>query len=97
MNKLQTGDFILGQADLINNGMNHIMLHIGEGYIIHITETLFYDSKQKIVRNGIIMAKLNNSNYYTEIETKENIKKGNITKRFDSEIYIIRYKENKVL
>ena len=77
--------------------MNHIILHIGEGYIIHSTETLFYDSKQKIMRNGIIMAKLNSSNYYTELETKENIKNGNITKRLDSEIYIIRYKENKVL
>ena len=43
------------------------------------------------------MAKLNSSNYYTELETKENIKNGNITKRLDSEIYIIRYKENKVL
>ena len=49
------------------------------------------------MRNGIIMAKLNSSSCYTEIQTKENIKKGNVTKRFDSDIYIIRYKENKVL
>ena len=73
------------------------MLHIGEGYIIHSTENLFYDSKHIIMRNGILMAKLNSNNYYTELETKENINKGNITKRFDSDIYIIRYKENKVL
>ena len=41
LNKLQTGDFILGRVNLINNGMNHTMLHIGEGYIIHSTENLF--------------------------------------------------------
>ena len=67
LNKLQIGDFILGRADLINNGINHIMLHIGEGYIIHSTENLFYDNKQTIMRNGILMAKLNSSSCYTEI------------------------------
>lgn len=97
LNKLQTGDFILGKAKLINKGINHIMLYIGERYIIHSTETLFYDRKKKLMRNGILMTKLNNSNYYTELETKENIKKGNITKRFDSEIYIIRFIEIKKL
>ena len=34
------------------------------------------------------------ANYYTEIEIPENIEKGNITKRFDDKIYVIRYKEN---
>ena len=94
LNKLQIGDFILGKADKINDGINHIMLYIGEKYIIHSTGNFYYDNNKKVIRNGIFMQKLNNSNYYTELETNENIIKGNITKRFDSEIYIIRYKEN---
>ena len=92
MNKLQIGDMILGTAKKINKGLNHIILYIGEHYIIHSTRTLFYDKIKNKMRNGIFMDKLNNSNYFTELENYKNIIKGNITKRFDSNIYIIRYK-----
>ena len=84
---------ILGTAKKINEGLNHIMLYIGEQYIIHSTRALFYDKIKNKMRNGILMDKLNNSNYFTELETNKNIALGNITKRFDSNIYIIRYKE----
>ena len=93
LNKLQIGDMILGTAKKINEGLNHIILYIGEKYIIHSTRTLFYDKIKNKMRNGILMDKLNNSNYFTQLETNKNIESGNITKRFDSNIYIIRYKE----
>ena len=92
MNKLQIGDMILGTAKKIKEGLNHIILYIGEQYIIHSTRTLFYDKIKNKMRNGILMDKLNNSNYFTELENYKNIIKGNITKRFDSNIYVIRYK-----
>ena len=92
LNKLQIGDMILGTAKKINEGLNHIILYIGEQYIIHSTRTLFYDKIKNKMRNGILMDKLNNSNYFTELENYKNIIKGNITKRFDSNIYVIRYK-----
>ena len=93
MNKLQIGDMILGTAKIINERYNHIMLYAGEQYIMHSTKVQFYDKEKNEMRNGIVMQKLNNSNYFTELENYKNIQLGNITKRFDSEIYIIRYKE----
>ena len=69
------------------------MLYAGEQYIMHSTKVQFYDKEKNEMRNGIVMQKLNNSNYFTELENYKNIQFGNITKRFDSEIYIIRYKE----
>ena len=60
---------------------------------MHSTKVQFYDKEKNEMRNGIVMQKLNNSNYFTELENYKNIQLGNITKRFDSEIYIIRYKE----
>ena len=60
---------------------------------MHSTKVQFYDTEKNEMRNGIVMQKLNNSNYFTELENYKNIQLGNITKRFDSEIYIIRYKE----
>ena len=93
LNKLQIGDMILGTAKIINERYNHIMLYAGEQYIMHSTKVQFYDKEKNEMRNGIVMQKLNNSNYFTELENYKNIQLGNITKRFDSEIYIIRYKE----
>ena len=93
LNKLQIGDMILGTAKKINEGLSHIILYIGEQYIIHSTRTLFYDKIKNEMRNGIFMDKLNDSNYFIELENNRNIALGNITKRFDSNIYIIRYKE----
>ena len=94
LNKLQIGDMILGTAKIINERYNHIMLYAGEQYIMHSTKVQFYDKEKNEMRNGIVMQKLNNSNYFTELENYKNIQLGNITKRFDSEIYIIRYKEH---
>ena len=92
LNKLQIGDIILGTATSIRRG-NHMMLYIGENYIIHSIDNLIYDNDLKVIINGIIVQKLNRSNYFTEIETKKNILKKIITKRFDINIYVIRFKE----
>lgn len=96
LKKLQIGDLILGRATKINNGINHIVLYAGEEYIIHCTRGRYLGIETNEKRNGVVKEKLNDVNYYTELETLQNIENGNITHRFDSEIFILRYKEKKV-
>ena len=95
LNKLQIGDCILGQSSNINNGMNHIMLYVGEGYIIHCTKGRYLGIKTNKMRDGVVKESLIGINYYTELENLQNIKNGNITKRFDVRILVLRYKEKK--
>ena len=93
LNNLEIGDIILGRAKKLTEGINHILFYVGEGYIVHCTRGNFLGKKENEYRNGVVKEKMT-ANYYTEIETPENIEKGNITKRFDDKIYVIRYKEN---
>ena len=93
LNNLEIGDIILGRAKKLTDGINHILFYVGEGYIVHCTRGNFLGKKENEYRNGVVKEKMT-ANYYTEIETPENIEKGNITKRFDDKIYVIRYKEN---
>ena len=92
LNMLEIGDIILGRAKKLTGGINHILFYVGDGYIVHCTRGNFLGKKENEYRNGVVKEKMTD-NYYTEIETQENIEKGNITKRFDDEIYVIRYKE----
>lgn len=92
LDKLEVGDIILGRAKKLTGGINHIVIYVGEGYIIHCTRGNFLGKKENEYRDGVVKEKLTD-NYYTEIETKENVEKGNITKRFDDEICVIRYIE----
>ena len=92
INKLEVGDIILGRAKKINGGFNHIVFYVGDGYIVHCTRGNYLGKEENEFRNGVVKEKIN-TNYYTEIETTENIEKNNVTKRFDYEIYVIRYKE----
>ena len=92
INKLEVGDIILGRAKKINGGFNHVVFYVGDGYIVHCTRGNYLGKEENEFRNGVVKEKIN-TNYYTEIETTENIEKNNVTKRFDYEIYIIRYKE----
>ena len=92
LEKLEIGDIILGRAKKLVGGINHIIFYVGEGYIVHCTRGHYLGIKENEYRNGVVKEKLKN-NYYTEIETQENIEKGNINKRFDDEICVIRYKE----
>ena len=94
LNNLEIGDIILGRAIKLTKGINHIMFYVGEGYIVHCTRGNFLGKEKNEYRDGVVKEKLT-ANYYTEIETQENIEKGNITKRFDDKIYVIRFKENK--
>ena len=94
LNNLEIGDIILGRAIKLTKGINHIMFYVGEGYIVHCTRGNFLGKEENEYRDGVVKEKLT-ANYYTEIETQENIEKGNITKRFDDKIYVIRFKENK--
>ena len=94
LDNLEIGDIILGRAIKLTKGINHIMFYVGEGYIVHCTRGNFLGKEENEYRDGVVKEKLT-SNYYTEIETQENIEKGNITKRFDDKIYVIRFKENK--
>ena len=93
LKKLQIGDFILGQATNINEGINHIMLYVGEGNIIHCTKGRYLRIQTKKMRDGVVKESLYDSNYYTELESLQNILNGIETKRFDSLIAILRYKE----
>ena len=92
INKLEVGDIILGRSKKINGGFNHIVFYVGDGYIVHCTRGNFLGKEENEFRNGVVKEKIN-TNYYTEIESTENIEKNNVTKRFDYEIYVIRYKE----
>ena len=94
LNNLEIGDIILGRAIKLTKGINHIMFYVGEGYIVHCTRGNFLGKEENEYRDGVVKEKLT-ANYYTEIETQENIEKGNITKRFNDKIYVIRFKENK--
>ena len=94
LDNLEIGDIILGRAIKLTKGINHIMFYVGEGYIMHCTRGNFLGKEENEYRDGVVKEKLT-ANYYTEIETQENIEKGNITKRFDDKIYVIRFKENK--
>ena len=93
LNILEIGDIILGRAKKILGGINHILFYVGEGYYVHCTRGNLLGKKENRFREGVVKEKLE-ENYYTEIERQENIEKGNITKRFDGEIYVIRIKEN---
>ena len=93
LNILEIGDIILGRAKKILGGINHILFYVGEGYYVHCTRGNLLGKKENRFREGVVKEKLE-KNYYTEIERPENIEKGNITKRFDGEIYVIRIKEN---
>ena len=93
LNILEIGDIILGRAKKILGGINHILFYVGEGYYVHCTRGNLLGKKENRFREGVVKEKLE-KNYYTEIERQENIEKGNITKRFDGEIYVIRIKEN---
>ena len=93
LNILEIGDIILGRAKKILGGINHILFYVGEGYYVHCTRGNLLGIKENRFREGVVKEKLE-ENYYTEIERQENIEKGNITKRFDGEIYVIRIKEN---
>ena len=95
LKKLQIGDLILGRASYINGGVNHIMLYGGEGNIIHATRGRYLGIETNQMRNGVVKEKLNEVNYYTELESLENIQRGIVTKRFDIEILILRYKEKR--
>ena len=95
LKKLQIGDLILGRASYINDGVNHIMLYAGEEYIIHCTKGRYLGIQTNQMRNGVVKERLNKANYYTELESLENIQNGNITKRFDVEILVLRYKEKR--
>ena len=94
LSKLEIGDIILGTSKKLVNGINHILFYIGEGYIVHCTKGHFLGKKENEFRDGVVKEKMTD-NYYSEIEIPENIEKGNITKRFDGSIYVIRYKEKK--
>ena len=94
LDNLEIGDIILGRAIKLTKGINHIMFYVGEGYIVHCTRGNFLGKEENEYRDGVVKEKLT-ANYYTEIETQENIEKGNITKRFDDKIYLIKFKENK--
>ena len=52
--------------------------------------------KENEFRDGVVK-EIISTNYYIEIETPENIEKNNITKRFDDQIYVIRYKEDTLI
>lgn len=92
---LQVGDLILGVNKKIHKGINHIMIYVGEGYIIHCTRGYYLGIKTNQFRSGVVKDRLTEENYFTELETKENLKNGNITKCFDQEIYVLRYKKHK--
>lgn len=81
--KLQIGDLILGDAKYIRNGVNHIMFYTGDDYIIHAKG------------NGVVRERLS-SDYYTRLETNENMATGNYIRRFDKEIMIIRYRDREL-
>ena len=89
---LEVGDIILGRSKKLCGGINHILFYVGDGYIVHCTRGNYLGKEENEFRNGVVKEKIN-TNYYTEIETNENIEKNNVTKRFDYEIYVIRYKE----
>jgi len=96
LNKLQIGDIILGISSDMHNGTNHMMLYIGEDYIIHYTNERYLGIKTNQKREGVVKEKLSNlNNYYTELENLSNIRNGIITKRFDIFIVVFRYKEKK--
>ena len=92
LSQLEAGDIILGHSKVLVGGTNHILFYIGDGYLVHCTKGHFLGKKENEFRDGVVK-EIANTNYYTEIETPENIEKKNITKRFDDEIYVIRYKE----
>lgn len=92
LSQLEAGDIILGHSKLLVGGINHILFYIGDGYLVHCTKGHFLGKKENEFRDGVVK-EIANTNYYTEIETPENIEKKNITKRFDDAIYVIRYKE----
>jgi cell wall-associated NlpC family hydrolase len=81
--KLQIGDFILGNAVNIRNGVNHIMFYTGDDYIIHARGA------------GVVRERLD-TDYYTRLESKENLASGNYTQRFDKSIQILRYRDREL-
>ena len=93
INQLEIGDIILGHSKVLVGGINHILFYVGDGYIVHCTKGNFLGKKENEFRDGVVK-EIINTNYYIEIEMPENIEKKNITKRFDDEIYVIRYKED---
>ena len=96
ISKLQIGDLIIGVASNIGNGINHMMIYVGEGNIVHCTNDRFLGIKSNKLRNGVVKESIIDSNYYTELETLGNLINVNITKRFDISITVLRYKdENK--
>lgn len=95
INNLQVGDIILGTSEKSHNGINHIMLFVGEGYIIHCTKGYYRDEKTTPFRNGIVKQRLTEDNYYTQLDSKENIASGKFEKRFDKFLYVIRVKTGK--
>ena len=96
LNKLQIGDIILGISSDMHHGTNHMMLYIGEDYIIHYTNERYLGIKTNQKREGVVKEKLSNlNNYYTELENLANFRNGIINKRFDICIVVFRYKEKK--
>lgn len=81
--KLQIGDFIIGDAKNIRNGVNHIMFYAGDDYIIHAKS------------EGVVRERLN-KDYYTKLESKANMDSGEYKQRFDKEIMIIRYRDKEL-
>ena len=96
INQLEVGDIILGHSKVLVGGINHILFYVGDGYIVHCTKGNFLGKKENEFRDGVVK-EIISTNYYIEIETPENIEKNNITKRFDDQIYVIRYKEDTLI
>ena len=93
LNQLEVGDIILGHSKVLVGGINHILFYVGDGYIVHCTKGNFLGKTENEFRDGVVK-EIISTNFYTEIETPENIEKNNITKRFDDLIYVIRFKED---
>ena len=84
ISKMEIGDLIVGIIDFENEKhnkniiMNHIMIYIGDGYIVHASYT-----NGQVIFNKVLKFKISNDFY---------IKIG-FDKRFDKEIALIRYIE----
>lgn len=82
ISKMEIGDLIVGIIDFENEKhnkniiMNHIMIYIGDGYIVHASYT-----NGQVIFNKVLKFKISNDFY---------IKIG-FDKRFDKEIALIRY------
>lgn len=88
VNNLQVGDIILGLDDLSlgktksHKGINHMLIYVGDGYVMHSTYGYLYGNSNNELRNGIVHERLKNI-YYRKLGTTNDY-------RFNKKLYVIR-------